>query len=329
MKNIKKVISIVLVIIMSISVFNVSLAKDNNLKTEDTVCLSSQTYTAEEAGAIVKFDKNSTVLKLYKHVLDNNKGISKNNALKIAQELTSSMEIADSKYKYKNSNDVISSATSNNAERVIVPLGQIVDGKIVNLSPVKKVDTLGEEKNFSASFVPDSRTSIISEGWTVNPYRSKHDLWVNYYITWNGIDLYNSSASGKYTFSSKVSASITVGFQGNAQLTASEAIKYGLQATATGTKTSEISKGHEIICPAWTKVMKRPYIYYYVDDYSGTYKYYCYNYFNKTYFSVYEYPVSRNTYDIERSIRVWSRENPTSPKSVVSPVPIPPINWEW
>lgn len=31
MKNIKKVISIVLVIIMSISVFNVSLAKDNNL----------------------------------------------------------------------------------------------------------------------------------------------------------------------------------------------------------------------------------------------------------------------------------------------------------
>lgn len=82
-------------------------------------------------------------------------------------------------------------------------------------------------------------------------------------ITWNGIDLYNSSASGKYTFSSKVSTSVTVDFQGNAQLSAGEAVKYGLQVTATGTRTSEISAGHEINCPAWTKVMKHPYIYFY------------------------------------------------------------------
>lgn len=124
-----------------------------------------------------------------------------------------------------------------------------------------------------------------------------------------------------------VTISKSLGFNASGTLTASDALKFGLTVTGSYTKSQSINQGFTLNVPGWTKTVVRPYIYYYVDDYIGVYRYYCYNNYEQTYFYVTETRTATNSYDIEASIRTWSRTNTAQNPDATSPVP--PTDWEW
>lgn len=95
-----------------------------------------------------------------------------------------------------------------------------------------------------------------------------------------------------------------IGFSSTGELSAFDCAKFGLTVTTSRTATSSLEKGFSLDVKVWTKRCVRPYIYYYVDNYEGTYQYYCYNYLNKEYFHMYETRTAENSYDIESSHRV-------------------------
>ena len=272
------------------------------------VSQSLETTTFSNESAVVEFDYDATLNDMYTHVLQNNTDLSEVQAMEVAEELTKRIQVANELAVNGNNNN-------RNAEggTTVVDLGCISDGKLINAP--------------SAKYVPDYKTSIISEGWSVNPHLDKSTLWSRYTIEWNGLDLYKSSDSGSMTFSKDVSTSVGIGFEGSANLTASEAVKFGLKVTASGTVTSTISKGYKLDVAAWTKHVVRPYIYFYVDEYAGTYRYYCYNSSDKRYFYVTESCTAENRYNIEKSIRSWTRVNTAHNPNATSPVP--PTDWEW
>ena len=195
----------------------------------------------------------------------------------------------------------------------IINLGKIVDGKLVMDEP--KTPVL------------DQYTSIISEGWYVTPHLEKHQLWCDYIQRWEGLDLYQSSDSGTYSFTEEVSVSVNVGFNASGGLKASEALSFGLAVSAAQTVTSKITRGYTLNVGAWKKHVVRPYIYSYDDLYSGVYRYYCYNAYDNSYFYIPEQREAVNKYEVEHSIRSWVRENTAHNPNASSP--IPPLKWEW
>jgi hypothetical protein len=322
MRNYKKIFSFVLFIVILCTISSFSIAEANsNTDIENSEILNSETYTADEVGAIVTFDKDSTILKVYEHVLANNEGISDKDAYKIAKKMAEVMEKAQkdnllSKDNPNKENKEMSSA-NNVPERIIAPLGHIVDGKFIDdyQSGKGKLDS----DNITANYIPTSQQTIISEGWTVNPYMSHHVLWVNYVVTWYGLDCYKSASGGTYEFTHDVSVSKSLGFQGT--LSAEDAINWGLQVSSSITVTSKISEGTELNVGAWHKTVERPYIYYYKDQYDGTYEYLVYDHIGDYYFTVTENRTSYNSYDIEHTYRVWSRVNEEMDPSATAPIP--------
>ena len=266
------------------------------------------TTTFSNDSAVVEFDYDATLAEMYAHVLENNADLSETQDKEIAEELTKRIQAANELATNDNSSNRMA-----NGDTTIVDLGCISEGKLVDLP--------------SARYVPDSRTSIISEGWSVNPHVDKSTLWSQYVIEWNGLDLYKSPDSGSISFNDEITATVNVGFEGTAGLTKSDALKFGLKVTASGSVTSKISKGFTLNVSAWTKHMLRPYIYYYVDQYQGTYRYYCYNAYEQRYFYVYETRTAENRYNIEKGVRSWVRVNSDHNSSAASP--IPPTGWEW
>lgn len=268
-----------------------------------------ETTTFSNESAIVAFDYETTLDEMYTHVLQNNTDLSTTQAMEIAKELTNRIKAANElATKEGSSNKMMGNSTN------VVDLGCILDGELVYAPSSKQ-------------YIPDSRTSIISEGWSVNPHVAKSTLWSRYVIEWNGLDLYKSSDSGSMTFNKDVSTSINIGFEGNADFTKADALKFGLKVTASGSVTSTISKGYTLNVAAWTKHMVRPYIYYYVDEYEGTYRYYCYNSYEKRYFYVTEKRTAQNQYNTEKGIRSWTRVNTAHNPNARSPEP--PKDWEW
>jgi hypothetical protein len=306
-------------IILALSVFLSASAVWASADTDNAEVLKVTNYTASEAGAIVKFDKVKVTNEMYAHVLENNKGIDKNKALKIAQQLAINFEAAD--INAKNSN-----VKSN--EKKIVSLGQVVDGQLKPVVQDKTLSTLSNEAVVQPmTYIPDSYTSIISQGWTVNPYTKSHTLWVQYRISWDGLDLYKVNTAGQYMQSTSSSTSVSVGFQGTADFPSTVAGTFGLQVTANHTATQTISSGFVLNVSAWHKTMIRPYVYYYNDTYEGTYRYYVYNNLSQIYSYVYETRTAVNSYDIEKATRVWDRVNST--QSLTATSPVPPSSWEW
>ena len=271
--------------------------------------LETTTYSNEDA--IVPFDYKATVEVMYENILKTHADMEPSTAMKIAKELASNIEAARNAAIYGDANGTAQYPADSGA--IVIELGCIRDGKLVNYEPMR--------------YVPDSRTSILSQGWSVNPHLNSSVLFCRYHIPWNGLDLYKSSDSGSMTFSSEISVSKTVGFSASGGISALEAASFGLTVTESSTVTAKIGIGYTHNVSAWKKHMMRPYIYYYNDTYTGTYQYYCYNYFEDRYFYVYEDRSAENKYDIEHSIRSWVRENKDQDPNATSP--IPPTGWEW
>lgn len=274
--------------------------------------ISSTSYTAEEAGAIVPFDYEKTFDELYAHIQENNSDITPEQAYEIAQKLTDNIAAIENNIQTQSCSAQTLQA-DNTDNKVIIPLGRIVDGELSQ----------------TTTFAPimDSYTRIVSEGWSVNPHIAQHTLWSNFLISWDSLDLYKSHVGGTYTQAVTKTTEKQIGFSSTGELSASDCAKFGLSVTASATVSSTLQKGFTINVDAWTKMCVRPYIYYYVDNYEGTYRYYCYRALDKEYFYIYENRTAENTYDIERSYRVWTRVNVNHDTSAVSPVP--PSEWEW
>lgn len=271
--------------------------------------ISSTSYTAEEAGAIVPFDYEKTFDELYTHIQENNSDISPEKAYEIAQELTDNIATIENGLQTQS----YSAQAFQADNKVIIPLGRIIDGEL--------------SQTTTYAPIMDSYTSIVSEGWSVNPHIAQHTLWSNYLISWDSLDLYKSHVGGIYTQAQTKTTQVQIGFSSTGELSASDCAKFGLTVTASGTATSSLQKGFTINVGAWTKMCVRPYIYYYIDNYEGTYRYYCYRALDKEYFYIYENRTAQNSYDIERSYRVWTRVNEKHDQNAVSPVP--PSEWEW
>lgn len=309
----RKFIAIVTSVIMLSSMLVVPAAAANaDVETESASCvISSTTYTAEDSNAVVPFDYDSTFSELYSHVRENNAGLSDQKVSEIAQELTNNIATIEANLQSENYS-TISANTSQNAQ-VIIPLGRVINGELSQLS----------------TYTPilDSKTSIISSAWSVNPHLTKHTKMCNYAVIWDGLDLYKSAISGTYTQTITRKVSNSVGFKNTYELSASECAKFGLTVTASKVVSSSINKGFTLNVNAWTKMCVRPYIYYYVDNYEGTYRYYCYNALEKEYFYISEKRTAENSYDVERSYRVWTAVNESRNPNATSPVP--PTNWVW
>ena len=286
----------------------VEYSSDNKNLCADEV-LKTTTYSNEDS--IVPFDYQATVREMYEYVLKTNADMDPSSAMEIAQKLAANIEAARNASIYGNMRGITSYVTETGA--TVVDLGCIQDGKLVPSDALR--------------YVPDSRTRIISEGWSVNPHVDSSVLNCRYVVPWNGLDLYKSSDSGSMTFSSEISTSQTVGFSASGGINAYDAVEFGLTVTGSQTVTAKISKGYTLNVSAWKKHMLRPYIYYYVDTYKGTYRYYCHNFFDDHYFYVYEDRSAVNKYDIEHGVRSWVRENTAHNPNATSP--IPPTNWEW
>lgn len=282
-------------------------SSSENFSTDEA--LKTTTYSNEDS--IVPFDYQATVAEMYEYILETHVDMEPLSAMEIAQELTSNIEAARNAAIYDNAKSTASFVTESGA--VIIDLGCIRDGKLVSSEPTR--------------YVPDSRTRIISEGWSVNPHVDTSVLHCRYVVPWNGLDLYKSSDGGSMTFSNEISTSQTVGFSASGGLSAYDAAEFGLTVTSSGTVTAKIYAGLTLNVSAWKKHMLRPYIYYYNDTYKGTYQYYCHNFFDDHYFYVYENRSAENKYDIEHGRRAWVRENTAHDPNAVSP--IPPTNWEW
>lgn len=305
----KRMISIATsILILSLMLVTPAVAAETDEIIGNSI-ISSTSYTAEEAGAIVPFDYEKTFDELYIHIQENNSDISPEKAYEIAQELTEN--IAAIKNNLQTQSYSTQAFQADN--KVIIPLGRIIDGELSQVTTYAPI--------------MDSYTGIINEGWSVNPYIAKHTLWANYLTSWDSLDLYKSQIGGTYTQVQKRTTQVQIGFSSTGELSASDCAKFGLTVTASRTATSSLEKGFSLNVEAWTKMCVRPYIYYYVDNYEGTYQYYCYNYLNKEYFYMYETRTAENSYDIESSHRVWTRVNENHDQSVVSPVP--PSGWEW
>ena len=277
--------------------------------TQTSRLLESTSFPNDDA--IVEFDYATTLHEMYNHVLQNNMDITQAQAMDIAKSLTQKIRAANNAAISGNVKGMDYITTADGT--TIIDLGRIYDGKLTD--------------SYQAKYVPDSRTTIISEGWSVNPYRKKSSLMCNHVIRWNGLDLYKSSDSGTMIFSRDITVSAGIGFENSGGLSASDALKFGLRVTASGTVTSKISKGFTLNVAAWTKHVMRPYIYYYIDEYEGTYRYYCYNYYDQRYFYVTETRTAENKYDIEKGVRSWTRVNVAHDYNL--PSPIPPADWEW
>ena len=271
--------------------------------------LQTTTYSSEDS--IVPFDYQATVAEMYDYILETHADMEPSSAMEIAQKLALNIEAARNAAIYGDAKSAASYVTESGA--VVFDLGCIRNGKLVPSEPTR--------------YVPDSRTRIISEGWSVNPHVDTSVLTCRYVVSWNGLDLYKSSDSGSMTFSNEIATSQTVGFSASGGISVYDAVKFGLTVTSSNTVTAKISKGFTLNVSAWKKHMMRPYIYYYNDTYKGTYEYYCHNFFDNHYFYVYEDRSAENKYDIEHGVRSWVRENTAHNPNASSP--IPPTNWEW
>ena len=264
--------------------------------------LEETTYSRDEY--IVEFDRAGTEQEMYEHLVSVHPELSSDAARSIAIQPTDNIEKAQEAMLLGNEKSGVPT---------IINLGKIVDGKLVMDEP--KTPVL------------DQYTSIISEGWYVTPHLEKHQLWCDYIQRWEGLDLYQSSDSGTYSFTEEVSVSVNVGFNASGGLKASEALSFGLAVSAAQTVTSKITRGYTLNVGAWKKHVVRPYIYSYDDLYSGVYRYYCYNVYDNSYFYIPEQREAVNKYEVEHSIRSWVRENTAHNPNASSP--IPPLKWEW
>ena len=271
--------------------------------------LKTTTYSSEDS--IVPFDYQATVAEMYEYVLKTNADMDQASALEIAQKLATNIEAARNASIYGDMRGVTSYVTETGA--TVVDLGCIRDGKLVSSNPLR--------------YIPDSSTTIISEGWSVNPHVDTSVLNCTYVVPWEGLDLYKSSDSGSLSFSSEISVSQTIGFSASGGISAYDAAKFGLTVTSSNTITAKINKGFTLNVSAWKIHMLRPYIYFYIDTYKGTYEYYCHNLHDDHYFYVTENRSAENKYDIEQAVRSWVRENTAHNPNASSPVP--PTNWEW
>jgi len=279
---------------------------------DDSCCaelLESTSYSYEDY--IVPFDREETYLEMFRYVQATNPMLDDETVRAIANELTNRIEQVENQLTANKASGLEFSKTEDGA--TIIPLGRIQDGKLVDAENTR--------------YVPDSRTTIISEGWYVNPHLDTHQMWVKYVQTWHGLDMYKSSVPGFMTFSSAVSVSENIGYTNSGGITDEQASQFGLTVTSTQTVTSKIPAGYVLNVNAWTKHLLRPYIYSYDDTYTGVYRYYCHNFFENTYFYVTEDRSAVNKYDTERSIRAWTRVNSSHNPNATSPTP--PTNWEW
>lgn len=313
MKTIKKFICFcVSVLIM----FN-TIITPGSAATEEapiiTSVLSSTAYTAEEAGAIVPFDYNGTYNELYTHVQENNPSLSPDQIQKIAQALTDNIAEVESNLQA----DTYTTRSSQGDSQIVIPLGRIVDGELSQIA--------------TRTPILDSYSGIVSEGWSITPHVANSTTWVRFQKFWEGFDNYKADTVGHYKQEVERKIEVKVGFQtgmdSSTSLSSTDCKKFNLSVTASATCSSIIRKGFSFDVQPWHKVCIRPYIYYNIDDYSGRYRYYCYNSLNKSYFYVYEDRTATNTYLVESSYRTWSRENVNH--DPYATVPIPPVEWEW
>lgn len=134
--------------------------------------LEETTYSRDEY--IVEFDRAWTEQEMYEHLVSVHPELSSDAARSIAIQLTDNIEKAQEAALLGNEKSGVPT---------IINLGKIVDGKLVMDEP--KTPAL------------DQYTSIISEGWYVNPHLEKHQLWCDYIQRWEGLDLYQSSDSDR------------------------------------------------------------------------------------------------------------------------------------
>lgn len=253
------------------------------------------------------YDYDTVEDTLYDHILLNNTDMTEEEALLLAHELIEkTREINESLASMSARRSVDETSMEG-----IYYLGRITDGELV-----EGVTT------FATGY-----DQIIPGDLVSAPTRTKHTLTVKYVETWYGFDSYKSSAGGKYTLAFDVSASLQLGWTATGGLIKTVAESFGISTTPTTTVTSKLSSGFEIVANPWTKTLMRPYIYYYVDTYSGIRGFHCFSSITGEYFYMTDEVYGQDINLLECSIRTWSREN--IDKDPYATSPLPPAGWEW
>lgn len=275
MSNLKKPVGLLLAITLlaslSISAFATTPAQDETVYPESYIkyeyidgeihaseILSTSATTAEEAGAVVEFNRDEVESELVAHLISNNPSMSNEEALSVASRLADNIENAESVAQDNVQESISSRAMSTTSgNQVIVPIGKVEDNAFVEADPNATIDFPGDTGIVSFSYVPDSHTSIISEGWSVNPYRKASTLWVQYTTAWYGLDQYKTPVGGTYYQRQDVTVSKSLGFNANGELRASDALKFGLTVTGSYTKSQSLYQGFTLNVPGWTKINVR------------------------------------------------------------------------
>lgn len=114
---------------------------------------------------IVPFDYDSTVNMAYQHLSSTYPDMDLNSAMENAQQLAKNMEVANEFLTNGDMKDINSVATKTESGALVFDLGCIRDGKLVSSG--------------QKTYVPDSRTTIVSEGWKTNPHLEKEQRLVD------------------------------------------------------------------------------------------------------------------------------------------------------
>lgn len=308
---------LLLVGMMSMTVMATEVEDESLQELESTISVSNGTIEVCEevietaTYPIVQdastYDYETSEHLLFTHILQNNSGVTEEKALKMAHQLIEkTREINES---------ITSTQTDQSVDEVslegIYYLGRIVNGEIVE----------------GTSTYTTGYDQMIPGDWISEPTRTKHSLSVLYTKAWLCCDSYKSSTGTTITSTSELSVSLQLGWTATGGLTKSLAESFDIDVTPTSNSTSSVSVGFELKADPWTKTAVRPYIYYYMDTYSGVRGFHCFNSITGEYYYMTAEVYGQDINLHELGIRTWTRTNDTKNSALTSPAL--PEEWEW
>jgi len=279
--------------------------------------------------SIVPFDRSEMYYVFYCSISENNSELNESEIISLANELVDAAALAreqelQSSFSQQNSSAIQPVSISMQTESV--SLGRIIDGKLIAES---QNDDIVAANNDSPEFslmatIPyseyitlDSRTSIISHGFSVNPYQTSKVQWMTY-GNWQGISQYTSSNYGAWYSPGDHSISKTLGYTGT--LYASDARSNGLSAASSNTTyTQTVTTSDNFQINPWTAKYIRPIILWYLASYSAKYQFYCYNSYDNSYsYKTVTLTGENSTYDTRRN-QAWVKVNTSQSTSASLP----------
>ena len=288
--------------------------------------LESITYTNNVEEYIVEFNREEMYGIFYDHVAKNIPELSNDEKVRLANELLDSAKNA--RESALEQSMLIRTTKFYVSNPVPISIGKIVDGKLMTGDLSFENMGIDSDANLTSAdpgryWNPDSRTTIISHGFSITPYLSSGESWVTHATSWRGVDRYKLENGAYWTNDSNLSVSKQMGYTGS--LLASDASDYGLTVTPTTTQTMTIPLGETFLIPAWTNKQVRPYISWWQNKYTAQYEYYAYNSSTQTYFYHRVNLSATNVNYISKDKQFWSAENTSKNPNATSPQP--PSGW--